>query len=81
MNIKRILGVCALSLSLVGGAAFAQDKAAKQAEILKTTNTALERFYAKKPDLKAAVVVVRGRNNIRPAIIIHIGNGCIPYGR
>ena len=50
MSIKRILGVCALSLSLVGGAALAQDKAAKQAEIVKTTNAALERFYAKKPD-------------------------------
>ena len=60
MNIKRILGVCALSLSLVGGAAFAQDKAAKQAEIVKTTNTALQRFYAKKPDLKAAVAKAPG---------------------
>lgn len=60
MNIKRILGVCALSLSLVGGAAFAQDKAAKQAEIVKTTTTALQRFYAKKPELKAAVAKAPG---------------------
>jgi len=60
MSIKRILGVCALSLSLVGGAALAQDKAAKQAEIVKTTNAALERFYAKKPELKAAVAKAPG---------------------
>ena len=60
MNIKRILGVGALALSLVSGTAFAQDKAAKQAEIVKTTNTALERFYAKKPELKAAVAKAPG---------------------
>ncbi|HMO48221.1 MAG TPA: YSC84-related protein [Rubrivivax sp.] len=55
MNIKRLLGIGALSLSLAAGGAFAQDKAAKQAEIVKTTGVALERFYAKKPELKAAV--------------------------
>ena len=60
MNIKRILGVGALALSLVSGTAFAQDKAAKQAEIVKTTNTALDRFYAKKPELKAAVAKAPG---------------------
>ena len=60
MNIKTIFGIGALSLSLVTGAAFAQDKAAKQAEVVKTTNAALEKFYAKKPELKAAVAKAPG---------------------
>ena len=60
MSIKRILGVCALSLSLVAGGAFAQDKAAKQAEVLKATAAALQKFYAKQPDLKASVAKAPG---------------------
>jgi lipid-binding SYLF domain-containing protein len=60
MNLKTILGIGALSLSLVTGAAFAQDKAAKQAEIVKTTNASLDKFYAKKPELKAAVAKAPG---------------------
>ena len=55
MRLSRILGIGMLSFSLLGGAAFAQDKAAKQAEIVKHTQAALQRFYAKKPELKSAV--------------------------
>ena len=60
MNIKSILGIGALSLSLLTGAAFAQDKAAKQAEIVKVAAATLDKFYAKKPDLKAAVAKAPG---------------------
>ena len=60
MSIKRILGIGALALSLVSGTAFAQDKAAKQAEIVKSTNAALQKFYDKKPELKAAVAKAPG---------------------
>lgn len=60
MNIKSIVGIGALSLSLMTGVAFAQDKAAKQAEVVKTTSATLEKFYAKKPDLKAAVAKAPG---------------------
>jgi lipid-binding SYLF domain-containing protein len=60
MKLNTLLGIGALSLSLVTGAAFAQDKAAKQAEIVKTTSAALNKFYAKKPELKAAVAKAPG---------------------
>ena len=60
MNIKHMLGIGALALSLVSGATFAQDKAAKQAEIVKSTNAALQKFYDKKPELKAAVAKAPG---------------------
>jgi lipid-binding SYLF domain-containing protein len=54
------LGALSLSLSLAGGAALAQDKAAKQAEILKSSNAALQKFYAKKPELKTQVAKAPG---------------------
>ena len=60
MKFSKILGIGMLSLSLVTGAAFAQDKAAKQAEIVKQTDAALQKFYAKKPELKAAVAKAPG---------------------
>ena len=60
MSIKSILGISALSLSLMTGAAFGQDKAAKQAEIVKVAATTLDKFYAKKPDLKDAVAKAPG---------------------
>ncbi len=60
MNIKQFLGLAIMSLSLAGGGAFAQDKASKQAEIVKHTDAALQRFYAKKPELKAAVAKAPG---------------------
>ena len=60
MSIHRLLSSGVLSLSLVAGAAFASDKAAKQAEVVKTTQASLERFYKAKPDLKAAVASAPG---------------------
>ena len=60
MNIKSILGIGALSLSLVTGSAFAATKAEKQAEALKATAAALERFKAKQPDLKETLAKVPG---------------------
>jgi lipid-binding SYLF domain-containing protein len=62
MTFRRILGISALSLSLLAGAAFAQDKdkATKQAEVVKSTSTALDKFYAAKPELKAAVAKAPG---------------------
>lgn len=59
-KIVQWLGVGALSMSLVAGGALAQDKAAKQAEVLKKTDAALQAFYAKKPELKAAVAAAPG---------------------
>ena len=52
MKFQQILGIGALSLSLIAGNAFAATKAEKQAEALKATAAALERFKAKQPDLK-----------------------------
>lgn len=60
MKLSTLLGVGLMSLSLLGGSAMAQDKAAKQAEIVKHTDAALQRFYAKKPELKAAVAKAPG---------------------
>jgi lipid-binding SYLF domain-containing protein len=60
MKIGTFLQLGALSLSLVAGAAFASDKAAKQAEVVKTTQASLERFYKAKPELKAAVASAPG---------------------
>jgi lipid-binding SYLF domain-containing protein len=55
MKFQRILGLGVLTLSLLTGAAFAQDKATKQAEVVKSTQASMERFYKAKPELKAAV--------------------------
>ena len=62
MNVrKRLLVVGALSLSLLATGAWAkEDKAAKQAEVVKSTDAALERFYKAKPELKAAVANAPG---------------------
>ena len=61
MMFKRFLGLgVLLSLSLLASGAFAADKAAKQAEVVKKTDAALARFYKEKPDLKAAVAKAPG---------------------
>jgi lipid-binding SYLF domain-containing protein len=53
MKFSTILGIGALSLSLLAGSAFAATKAEKQAEVMKATTAALGKFYAKNPALKA----------------------------
>ena len=58
---KRLLVLGALSLSLLGTAALAkEDKAAKQAEVVKSTEAAMEHFYKAKPELKEAVAKAPG---------------------
>jgi lipid-binding SYLF domain-containing protein len=60
MKFSKFLTVGAMALSLVAGSAFAQDKAAKQAEVRKATAGALEKFYAKNPALKGEVAKAPG---------------------
>jgi lipid-binding SYLF domain-containing protein len=60
MKIHQLLGIGALSLSLMAGGALASDKAAKQAEIVKSAQASLEKFYKAKPELKAAVAKAPG---------------------
>lgn len=60
MKIPKLLGLGMLALSLLSGGALADDKAAKQAEVVKKTQAAMERFYKAKPDLKAAVAKAPG---------------------
>jgi lipid-binding SYLF domain-containing protein len=55
MTFQKLLGLGVLSLSLLASGVVAQDKATKQAEVIKSTQATLERFYKEKPDLKAAV--------------------------
>jgi len=60
MTLRHLLRLGAFSLSLLAVGAFADDKAAKQAEVVKSTQAAMERFYKAKPDLKAAVAKAPG---------------------
>ena len=60
MKLHQILSAGALMLAVAASPAFAQDKAAKRAEVLKASAAALEKFYAKQPDLKAAVAKAPG---------------------
>lgn len=60
MKIGKYLTAGAIALSLLAGPAFANDKAAKQAEIVKHADAALQKFYEKKPELKAAVAKAPG---------------------
>jgi len=60
MKFHQILGTGAMLLSLVCGQAFAATKAEKQAEVTKVAQASLQRFYAKKPELKAAVAKAPG---------------------
>jgi lipid-binding SYLF domain-containing protein len=60
MKFTKFLALGALSLSLVAGSAFAATKAEKQAEALKATAAALERFKTKQPDLKATLAKAPG---------------------
>jgi len=60
MTLQKLLGLGVLSLSLLASGAVAQDKATKQAEVIKSTQATLERFYKEKPDLRAAVEMAPG---------------------
>jgi len=60
MTLRHLLKLGVLSLSLLAVSAFADDKAAKQAEVVKSTQAAMERFYKAKPELKATVAKAPG---------------------
>jgi lipid-binding SYLF domain-containing protein len=60
MKLHYFLVATTLMFSLVAGSASAQDKAARRAEVLKATAAALDKFYAKQPDLKASVTKAPG---------------------
>ena len=60
MKFGKFLTIGAMALSLVAGSAFAQDKAAKQAEVVKASMAALDKFYAKNADLKTQVAKAPG---------------------
>jgi lipid-binding SYLF domain-containing protein len=60
MTFRKLLELGVLSLSMLAVGALADDKAAKQAEVLKSTQASMERFYKEKPDLKAAVAKAPG---------------------
>lgn len=60
MKFSKILGIGALLLSFAAGSAFAATKAEKQAEVVKSTHSALEKFYKFKPELKSAVAKAPG---------------------
>jgi lipid-binding SYLF domain-containing protein len=60
VKIQNILGIGALTLAFATGSALAQDKAARQGEIVKVSQAALERFYKTRPELKAAVAKAPG---------------------
>src|SRR5580765_6296530 len=56
MSPTKLLTFGILILSLAAGSAFAQDdKAKKQAEVRKATQTSLEKFYKARPELKGDV--------------------------
>jgi lipid-binding SYLF domain-containing protein len=56
MKLRNLLTVGTVILSLAAGNALAQDeKAKKQAEIRKVTQTSLQKFYKTKPELKGEV--------------------------
>jgi lipid-binding SYLF domain-containing protein len=60
MKAYRILLQALLVFALAAGTAFAQDKAKKQAEIQAATNSALERFFKAKPELRGEVAKAPG---------------------
>lgn len=61
MRLFRYLATGIVMLSLAAGSALAEaDKASKQAEIRKVTQTSLERFYKARPELKEQVAKAPG---------------------
>jgi lipid-binding SYLF domain-containing protein len=55
MRLHHLFASATLALSLAAGAALAQDKAAKQAEVRKAAETALAKFYKADPKIRAEV--------------------------
>ena len=54
MKLQHFLTTAVVTLSLAAGAALAQgDKAAKQAEVRKAAEAALEKFYKADPKIRA----------------------------
>jgi len=61
MKVLHLLATGVLMLSLAAGNAFAQtEKAKKQAEVRKVTQTSLEKFYKAEPKLKGEVAKAPG---------------------
>src|SRR5512134_1117114 len=61
MKLHSLFTVAAVAVSLAAGGALAQDeKAKKQAEIRKVTQTSLEKFYKAKPELRGEVAKAPG---------------------
>lgn len=60
MRFASFIAAVAGTLALAGAPAFAADKAAQQAEIRKATQSALDKFYKAKPELKAEVEAAPG---------------------
>ena len=60
MKLSMILGIGTLMLSFAATSALAATKAEKQAEVVKSTQSALEKFYKFKPELKTAVANAPG---------------------
>jgi lipid-binding SYLF domain-containing protein len=61
MKLHHLLTTTVVALSLATGSALAQDdKAKKQAEVRKATQTSLEKFYKEDPKLKDAVAKAPG---------------------
>jgi lipid-binding SYLF domain-containing protein len=55
MRLHHLFATATLALSLAAGAALAQDKAAKQAEVRNAAETALAKFYRADPKIRAEV--------------------------
>jgi lipid-binding SYLF domain-containing protein len=55
MRFPRLLATAAVAVSLAASGALAQDKAAKQAEVRKAAETALEKFYKADPKIRDEV--------------------------
>jgi hypothetical protein len=55
MKFSNMIAIGALTLSFATSSAMAATKAEKQAEVVKATQTALDKFYKFKPELKGTV--------------------------
>jgi len=60
MKFSNMIAIGALTLSFATSSAMAATKAEKQAEVVKATQTALDKFYKFKPELKGTVAKAPG---------------------